>query len=153
MNNNLFNNPEGQLVISYELICLLEWLITNHSKDLQTLIDSSIENGLTQTITYKEDKEQSLDYDPHETILEFFNLLQNGLYIATTNQLAKKTKEQNLLPKLKHIDTSVCDSETMQLILEKTTKVCEQNPEIDPKHVLFKELLKNWEPEKKEVTN
>jgi len=150
MNNNTFD-PEGQLEISQELICLLEWIITNQHKELQELIDTSFRNGLDKAIQHENNDERTFNPEAHDIILEFFNALKNGLHIAATNEAARKIKEQKLLPELKHIDTTVYDSQTLQKVLKKTTQACEENPGILPKYVLFKELLKNWKTDKKEI--
>ncbi|HXW86229.1 MAG TPA: hypothetical protein VEK38_02700 [Candidatus Bathyarchaeia archaeon] len=147
MHDNNFSH-NAQLAISYELLCLLSWLTDHDSEKLKKLITKALASGLQKKI-------QQIDHHNQEelyhSIIDFFNLLESLLDNAIKEQIVQQAKEKKLLPAIDQIDTTICTDAIVQSSLEKATVTMEDNPEKNPKEVLFNELLKRWKPHNKYV--
>jgi len=155
MNDDSFFSPEadGQFVLSYELICLLQWLMDHDAEKLKKIVGNALSDGLQKEIQlHKEEQEGSLE-EIQESIIDFFGMFE-ALLSESLNELAvKKAMEKNLFPTIDQIDSTVCDNATVQFSVEKATSNIDRNPEENPKDLLFKELLRRWKPDKKSVMN
>ena len=58
-----------------------------------------------------------------------------------------------LMPSLDQIDSMACDTATVRSSLQKATSKLRINPEANPQDLLFKEILKQWKPQKKAKLN
>ena len=148
-------STDNQFVLSYELICLLQWLMEHDAGKLKTIITKALSSGLKNQIQ----KESTLVENPtdlediQESIIDFFGMLE-ALLLESINELAvKKALEKNLLPSIDKIDSTICDNATVQFSVEKATSDIDRNPQENPKELLFKELLRRWKPNKKNVLN
>lgn len=155
MNDDSFYAPDtdGQFVLSYELICLLQWLMDHDAEKLKKIVSSALSSGLQKDLQlHKERQDGSLE-EIQESIIDFFGMFE-ALLSESLNELAlKKAMEKNLFPTIDQIDSTVCDNATVQFSVEKATSNIERNPEENPKDLLFKELLRRWKPDKKSVLN
>lgn len=155
MNNNEFSNENTQFVLSYELLCLLRWMVENDAEKLKKIIAKGYSAGLKYDIQSIRDgwnEEQSME-DIQHGIVEFFGLMEILLQEVVSEQAVHKAVQKNLMPTLDQIDTAVCDDATVRTTLEKATTKIEHNPGENPKELLFKELLKQWKPHDKNVLN
>lgn len=154
-NHDQFNSDgNGQFVLSYELLYLLQWLIDNESETLKKMINRAIKQG------FKEQRMQSNDIvevqisdNIQQSIVDFLGLLDTLLMESTNENSVQKVLQSNQIPALNHIDSSVCDNETVQGSLDKTTSKLKGHPEQNAQEILLKELLKRWKPQKKNVAN
>lgn len=158
MNNNPFSNDNSQFVLSYEVLCLLRWLVENDAEKLKKIVAKALSSGLTQEIHKAREaaqmpqQEEQME-DVQYSILEFFSLL-DALIIETMNEQAvKRAMEKNLLPSIDQIDSNECDTATVRFSIEKAASKFEHNPKENPKELLFKELLKRWKPHNKNILN
>lgn len=153
-NDNLFNNKE-QLALSYEVLCLLRWLVEHDANKFKKIIMQALRAGLKDELQKIDTIADfhSLNPDIQDNIADFFGLLEESLFESINELVEKKAREKNLLPAIDQIDTSLCDDATVRFSVEKTTKKLEHNPDINPKDQLFKELLKRWKPHNKIVMN
>jgi hypothetical protein len=148
MNNDSFSqDTNAQFVLSYELLHLLQWLGKHDADKLKKIITKAIAHGLHDEIQ-KIDKlsEANLLQDMHHSMIDFFALLDELLFNAINEHVEQKAREKNLLPTIDHIDSTMCDNETVRSSIEKTTKKLDHHPNTNPKEQLFKELLKKWKP-------
>jgi hypothetical protein len=149
------NEDNNQLTLSYELLVLLQWLIEYEPEKLKELITSAFDNGLEDDL--KKVKNQSSGYDSSEnvqnSIVDFFGLLEILLHEIYNERATKRVMEKKLMPAIDHIDTTECDTQTVQDSIEKATSKFEQEPNKNPQELLFKELLRSWKPNKKTVSN
>jgi hypothetical protein len=144
-----------QFGISYELICLLKWILDNDTTKLKKIVAKSLSSGLKEELKDKNsffDEEDILE-DIKETILEFFATMEEILIDALNDQARKKAVEKNLIPDIEKIDSNICDDATVKFSIEKATSKIDNNPKENPKELLFKELLKRWKPNKKNILN
>jgi len=156
-NNKLFTENNTQLIISYELLYLLKWLIEHDSNRLKKIITKALAHGLREEMqkeeTQKIEKSNEIIDEMYHSIVDFFELMEELLAEAIKEHVEKKAKEKNLMPAIDQIDSTVCDDATMRFSIERTTKKIERNPDINPREQLLKELLKRWNPHNKNTVN
>lgn len=152
-NNDGFDFSDGNLLLSCELLYLLQHLVENEPEALRGLVAKAVQGG------YKHNPIASHDYvevqvtDPNiqQSIVEFLGLMDSFLFEAHQEQDVKRHIHKNAIPALNQIDSKVCDEETVQMSLEKTsTQLCDK-PEESAQDILLKELLKQWKPIKKTI--
>ena len=152
--NNPFDNDksnQNQFVLSYELLYLLQWLVEYESETLKKMISRAVKVG------FKDNNEMSHDVvelqvsdSIQQSIVDFLGLLDSLLIEVQHEHNIKKILQQNLVPALKQLDSTVCDSATVESSLEKTSSKIEHSPE-QAQEILFKEILKRWKPHKKSL--
>jgi hypothetical protein len=155
MNNNDFSNENTQFVLSYELLCLLRWLVEHDAEKLKKIIAKSYSAGLKYDIEAMREglnEEQTME-DIQHGIVDFFDLMEILLQEVVSEKAVHQAVQKNLMPTLDQIDTAICDDATVRSTIEKATVKIEHNPGENPKEVLFKELLKQWKPNDKNVLN
>lgn len=156
MNNNEFPKvPNTQFVLSYELLCLLRWLVEHDTGKLKKIIATAVTSGGLLEVIQKinHPSKLTLTSDIQHSIIDFLELLEILLLEAINEQVEKRAREKNLMPAIDQIDSTICDDATIRFSLEKTTAKVAHNPNVNPKEQLFKELLKHWKPHKKNVMN
>jgi len=148
-------DTEDHYVISYELICLLKWLIEKDRDKLKKIVSKALSCGLKDKIKNKnalQEEEYALE-DIQDTILEFFGTLESVILESLTEQTTRKAIENNLMPTVDKIDSTICDDATVRFSIEKATSKIEKNPQEDANDRLYEELLKQWKPNKKNILN
>lgn len=153
--SNMGGDNAGQCLLSYELLLLLEWLIEHDKDRLQKLVEAALRSGLKQKLAkkYGFDQNQEMKEQAHYTIIEFFGLFEIALSKALDKNSSKTASEKKLLSTLDHIDSTVCDIETLRGSIEKTATKLEEHPCENPQQLLFEEILKSWKPGKKQVAH
>jgi len=144
------NEESSQLTLSYELLHLIRWLVENEPEELKKIIESALDSGL------KEDFKQMHSSDPdkitdtmHYNIVDFLNLLEELLHESINEHTIKSVMKKNLMPAIDHIDATECDTYMVQESVEKASNQFEQDPKTNAQDLLFRELLKSWNPAKK----
>lgn len=154
MNYNQLPDDNTQFVLSYELLCLLQWLVEHDANKFKKIIAKAVANGLHKKIQQVDNTaELTITDDMHHNIIDFLELLEEFLLEAINEHVAQKAREKNLLPAIDQIDLTACDDATVRSSIEKATKKVEHNPNTNPKEQLFKELLKRWKPHNKNTMN
>lgn len=145
----------SQFVLSFELLCLLRWLVECEGDKFKKLINKAMQSGLKEELRYiqKAHVDEALMEDVQHSIVEFFGMLEALIADAINEQAIQTALEKNLMPTIDQIDSNVCDDATLRSSLEKATSKIEMNPKENPKEVLFKELLKRWKPHNKNMMN
>ena len=127
MNNDNFLQEGTQFVLSYELLCLLRWLIDHHPHQLQQLITKALSAGLYSQIQnqiHNPMSEQTIAQDNElvqQSIIDFCAHLEVMLHEQITVLLKQKAREQDLLTTVEHIDGEACDQDTVRESIEKVT--------------------------------
>lgn len=159
MNNDNFLQEGTQFVLSYELLCLLRWLIDNHPHQLQQLITKALSTGLYSKIQnqiHNPMSEQSLAHDNElvqQSIVDFCAHLEVMLHEQINVLLKQRAREQDLLTTVDHIDGEACDPDTVRESIEKVTAKNRVPKDHDAKELLYKEILKRWKPHDKKIIN
>jgi hypothetical protein len=155
MINDEFSEYNTQFSISYELLCLLRWLIEHDADKLKKIIAKAINSGELQEEMQKIENpnELALNSDVQNSIIDFFGLLEGLLTESINEQVEKRAREKDLMPAIDQIDSAICDDATVRFSLEKATSELAHNPDQNPKEKLFQELLKRWTPHNKNTMN
>lgn len=154
MNNDSFSHDtSAQFALSYELLHLLEWLNTKDVTRLKKIIDKAISEGLHDKIQRSHAAENNSVQAMHHHMIDFFDLLDELLLTSINEHIQKKARQKNLFSTLDHIDSNICDTETMRSSIEKTTQQLDHFPQENPQEQLYKELLKSWKPINKNHIN
>jgi len=155
MHNDSFNNnnQSQQFVISYELLCLLRWLLENDLERLKKMISKALANGLHEDIKQFEqlgdvNADPAMVQEIQHSIIEFFSMLETLLLEAYKEQAVQRAVEKNLMPTIDHIDTTLLNDDTVRSSVAKATAHSEKHPKENAQDALFKELLKQWKPSK-----
>jgi uncharacterized membrane-anchored protein YjiN (DUF445 family) len=156
MNNDSFNgnnNSAQQFVISYELLCLLRWLLEHDVEKLKKMVSKALASGLKEDIKQFEqfgdvNTDPAMIEEIQHSIIEFFSMLETLLLESMKEQAVQKAVEKNLMPTIDHIDSTICDDATVRSSVEKATAKSELQPKANAQELLFKELLKRWKPSK-----
>jgi hypothetical protein len=133
-----------QLVISYELLKLLEWLIDHEQDSLRKLTKRAIEQGF---FIHPPNRHPS-DEELQQNIVEFFAILDAILHETISEDHMKNTTQRTLIPAINNIDSSMYKPSTLSASIAKATAAAEKKGQ-DPKEIFCKELLKHWNPTKK----
>lgn len=147
-------NDTQQITLSYELLQLLAWLTENEPDKLKKLVKCAYNNGLKEEIAItRRSRDTSLADTMQYTLADFLNLFEIILQEVSEENILQKVVEKKLLPALDHIDSTECDTATLQTSLEKATSRIESQPQANPEELLFQELLKSWKPKKETLSN
>ncbi|MCK5632490.1 hypothetical protein KAH94_01975 [bacterium] len=145
---------DNQFVLSYELICLLQWLMENDSEKIKKIITQAFSAGLKEDLLKNKPMNNAATLDDiQESIIDFFGMLESLLAESANEHAVKKALEKNLMPAIDQIDSTVCDNATVRHSVEKATLTLDKHPQENPKELLFKELLRRWKPKNKNVIN
>ena len=67
---------------------------------------------------------------------------------AMNEHMVQQAVKQNLMPAIDHIDSTICDDDTVRSSMEKATAKSKIASHENAQDILFKELLKRWKPQK-----
>jgi hypothetical protein len=155
MDNGLNGNGNNSqhFVISYELLCLLRWLLENDMDKLKKLVSKALSSGLADDIKQFEQigdvsADPELVEEVQHSIIEFFGMLEILLLETMKEQAVARAIEKKLMTTVDHIDSTLCDDDTVRTSIEKATAKSEMHPKENAQDLLFKELLKRWKPTK-----
>lgn len=138
--------PFDQLVLSYELLQLLEWLIENEAESLKKIIKRALNKGLNKKLKHQEINNPDMIQG---NIIDFLELLEI-LFVESSHEVnVSDVIRKNLMPAIDHIDTSNLSSATVESSAAIATTKKEKNPKENAEKLLFEELLKRWKPKKK----
>ncbi len=144
----------SQFVLSYELLVLLRWLIDHDENKIKKIIGNALKSGLQEELQLLDNTENVAELNElQHSITDFLSVLESLLIETTGEHIKEKARQQKLLPSVDRIDTTLCDDTTVRFSLEKATSELADNPNANAKELLFKELLKRWQPTDKNIKN
>lgn len=150
--NDQFHNS-NQFVITFELLSLLIWIIEHEDQTIEKIVKKAFRSGLKEEMKRnKPTNDAQLLEEAQQGIIDFFGMLESHMIDAMHEQSFKRAVEKNLLPAIEHIDTAICDDATVRMSVEKATNSAKKSPKA-AKEILYKELLKRWNPGKKQNFN
>src|SRR3989338_6797791 len=154
MNNDNSYKSDGQFILSFELVQLLEWLIEHQPDEIKKLIHKALSQGLHSNIRQADDLlEVYSPEDMQNTVIDYFGLMEVFLLDAINERSNHNSIHTQLIPTVHHIDQSSYDDDAVFSSVENATTSLEKNSLQNPQAVLYKELLKNWKPNKKAKVN
>jgi hypothetical protein len=122
------NGCENQLLVSFELICLIKWILENEDEKIKKIIVRALNSGLQEELNKKTilSKEAILD-DIQSVLFDFFDMMETLLMESIGEQAIKRVIEKNLMPSIDRIDSSICDDATVRFSIEKTASKLEND--------------------------
>lgn len=147
---------ETDSALSFELICLMEWLLNNGEQEIFKLVEFALKNGFDQELgNMGPEKYTQIAQDLPNIILDFLFNLEDALLDGFEAVDLDKESKEKLIPTVEHLDTHHIDHQTIWLSIQQTKSTLIKNDKAnkDAKQVLFKKLLKNWEPQQDEPMN
>lgn len=151
--NDPFDTQAEQLTLSYELLYLLQWLIEQDQETVKAFIEEAVRRKQAFEREQKESVYFAHDDELQQTLVDFFAMLDTFLYEALEVESVNKAVQKNLLPSLNQIDAAAWDIGTIQSSVDEVTAHLDEHPEHNAKDVLYKELLKQWEPDEQTLAN
>lgn len=144
---NDFNDTGDQFVISHELIELMEWIVSHDQEGMKRLITKALSHGLGAELKRSKSSIPLRDaQDAQCSVLDFLELMETLLLEASSEQIVNTTVQRKVLPALDHIDTSTCDASMVQSSAAVVAAQMNKTPDENPQELLFKELLRRWNP-------
>jgi len=139
-----------QCTLSFELLKLMQWWITQEPGILKKMITNSLENGLRDYLKAHNDmdafKEQAA---LHHNIVDFFSCIETLLNQSLEEHKAHDALQRQLIPDAHNIDGISLRGPTIKESLAHATQQYLQKQDQSPRQLLFKEVLKRWKPSKK----
>ncbi len=146
---NQFPFDENQLVISFELLCLINWIVRHEPEAIKKLVEHILKNGLQDKLA-KQRKTDLLDeINLQDSIIEFFGIFEQSLLEVTEARDIASHSPQALASTIERIDLSACDHEVIALSAARTTRALKRNVQQNARDIFCKELLKTWTPRNK----
>ncbi|RTL07022.1 hypothetical protein EKK58_02475 [Candidatus Dependentiae bacterium] len=146
---NKTNTENTQLTVSYEILLLLNWIMTHEKDRFKKIIDKSLKTGLlvelekTNNTNFTND---ALINKLQGNVADFFNLLELLLHDAVSESLEKTASQKQLMDTIDHIDGAMCDAETIRTSMHTISSTLQNTKTINAKELLLKEVLKKWKP-------
>lgn len=154
MENKNFEQ-EDKLIISYELLQLMEWLVEHEGDALKKLIAKALKHGFDNQL--KQSKNFKDIYSPDEmqnNIIDFLGLMEYLLVEVTNEEEVNNALQKNMMPAIDHIDTKSCDSAVLKSSISVATSKAQRNSTKENiQEVFLKELIKRWKPAKNGILN
>ena len=109
-NNDSFEfNGDGSMLLSYELLYLLQWLMDHEADSLQKLIAKAVSKGYRPATLATNDfvEVQLNDTMLHQSIVEFLGLMDSMLLDLEQEQSIQRVLDRITIPALKQIDSKI----------------------------------------------
>lgn len=152
---------DANISLSYELVCLINWLVKNEKTALKSLVKQAIKNGFLNELEQLEQPEQGASQEfLYTAVFEFLLHIEDNL-IKNLESMHVTTQEELLFPALQRMDAPHLDARTMWLsmhqaknLLNKTQLPASHDALTDKvANVLFERIIKNWKPDQNEPMN
>jgi hypothetical protein len=145
----------NQCILSYRLLKLLQWLLEHEQESLKKIIAKAYSHGVVLDTLNGDDSlgDQFLEEELHETVIDYFGLLEILLSEVVEEDTERARINRKLLPALDKIDNSFCDKATVVSTVQKVSSSRSHGSQAMTKELLFKELLKQWKPIKKDYAH
>jgi hypothetical protein len=125
MNQKTFLENDDQFIVSYELLYILQWLMTYEKEAFTHLVHKAFRQGSQTSNEYDTyDQIEEAEY-LQSSVIDFFSFLEEEVENVAQAESIKHIMQKNLLKTLDHID---------------------------PKDFFLKKLLKKWNPKKDKNT-
>lgn len=135
---------QEQLVLSQDLLNLLEWLLKNHQEGLKNLINQALQRGLADELKRRA---TVCTEDAHYTIIDFLETLESSLADGLHERAMSDGAHKKLMPAINKIDISTCSKATIDSSAAIVSSRTIQTSADEAKNELCKELLKRWKPD------
>lgn len=149
------------LSVSFELICLMGWLLKKDRASLQQLVQKALAGGVSESIAQlQETRPAELSDTMAKTVMEFFDYIETMLVQGVPTVRSGYVLGSNLSPEVKKIDQSAVDPRVLMLAINQTRETLTAAGVLTDlersdmfKNELYKNLLKHWNISADEALN
>ena len=145
---NTFPEHDDQFIVSYELLYILQWLITYEKQALAELINKAVAQG--SHIPHAENQRNKAEENEllQNSVIDFFTFLENQVANASQEQSMQQIIQSNLLKTLDHIDPNSFEASIIRASMVATAEKLQGKENLPAKDYFLKQLLKKWSPKK-----
>jgi hypothetical protein len=136
---NMFE--EYNIVVSAELLKVLQWILEHEQDLLKSLIKKSV-HDITHESTHLVTTE---DMKAH--ITEFFATLDALIHEVDQEESAQQDFNHFLVPAINHVDVTQCTAETIAKSVNKLSAATGIKTSPEAKEIFCRALLRNWTPQ------
>lgn len=149
MANKTFLENDDQFIVSYELLHILQWLLTYEKEAFTDLVQQAYIQG-TQNLENNSDLYEQMEESDYlqNSVLDFFSFLEKEVSSIANAESVKHIMQKNLLKTLDHIDPKVFDPVIIRESMQRTAEKVHPKRNYQAKDLFLKELLKKWHPKK-----
>lgn len=148
MAQKAFLEKDDQFIVSYELLYILQWLITYEKEALTDLVHKAFMQG-SQANNNIETSDQFEEAEfLQNSVIDFFTFLEEEVENACENESIKNIMQSNLLKTLDHIDPKLFDPAIIKASMMATAEKVNPEHNQQAKAYFLKQLLKKWTPKK-----
>lgn len=150
------------LSVSFELICLMGWLLKKDRMALQQLVQKALAGGVSESIAQlQEARPAELSETMAKTVMEFFDYIETMLVQGVPAARTGYVLGANLGPDVKKIDQHAVDPRVLWLAINQTRETLSAVPGVLTdqersemfRNELYKNLLKHWNIAAEDVLN
>lgn len=142
--------------LSFELVCLMSWLIKNEKNGINALVKLALEHGFSEKLEHLQDQEHQMAEHLYTTVMDFLLYLEQSLHKALDHEEGSQKRE--FLPTVKRIDGDLDSSiiwqslqQTKQELLARQLNHQEPTEQAassqEAEQLLLKTMLNNWSPD------
>jgi len=149
MTKKPFLGSDDQFIVSYELLYILQWLLTYEQDAFAKLVQKSFVKGSQATNNSQQDYDQTEESEYlQNSVVDFFSFLEQEVAKASNQESIQHILQKNLLQTLDHIDPTIFDPAIVQSSMIMTAEKIHPQKNHQAKDFFLKELLKQWHPKK-----
>lgn len=143
----------SNFLLSFELLYLMEWLLKHDKKRLEVLIKHALDNGLAEELeTIEISNKDKINELFQKTFLGFISFLENALHECIEKTESRQQIRNTVMSSLAKLNLSSVDSSTLLASLKQAElELKSDTSHSRSKEILLQKILKNWNPENKEV--
>lgn len=148
MAQKTFLENDDQFIVSYELLYILQWLITYEKEAFTQLVHKAFTQGSQATNNIEAtDQFEEAEY-LQNSVIDFFSFLEEEVDNAAEHASMEHIMQTNLLKTLDHIDPKIFDPAIIKASMVATAEKVRPQHNHQAKDYFLKQLLKKWTPKK-----
>ena len=148
MNHKTFLENDDQFIVSYELLYILQWLMTYEKEAFTQLIHKAfIQGSEASDVHDTSDQTEEAEY-LQSSVIDFFSFLEEEVENVAQAESMKHIMQKNLLKTLDHIDPKLFDPAIIKASMMATAEKLDPQRNYQAKDYFLKQLLKKWQPKK-----
>ncbi len=142
MAHKAFLENDDQFIVSYELLYILQWLMTYEKEAFTQLVHKAFIQGSQTTNEYDTaDQFEEAEY-LQSSVIDFFSFLEQEVENVAQTESIKHIMQKNLLKTLDHIDPKIFDPAIIKASMMATAEKLNPQRNHQAKDYFLKELLK-----------
>lgn len=148
MHKKPFLENDDQFIVSYELLYIIQWLMTYEKEALTNLVHNAFIQGSQASDNHDSyDQKEEAEY-LQSSIIDFFSFLEEEVENVAQAESVKHIMQKNLLKTLDHIDPKLFDPSIVKASMMATAEKLHPQRNDQAKDFFLKQLLKKWQPKK-----